>query len=118
MNITANRTLQTQLIATGADPGDVTGRIVPATRAAVAQTLERIDPATKTDWRTWTVGRRDVLCLQALCLEPRRESQGHVQDEILFQEAPRAAGAFVRTAVTRIDDDGVETIGPGLRRPR
>lgn len=69
MKITAIRTLQTQLLAKGADPGGVDGRMGPATRAAINQTLEGLDPRTETDWRAWPVGRQEVLCLQALCLE-------------------------------------------------
>ena len=69
MNIAALRVLQAQLRAKGATPGSVDGRMGPATRAAIAGTLTRLDPGTATDWRGWTLARRDVLCLQALCRE-------------------------------------------------
>ncbi len=67
MNLTAIRTLQTQLLAKGTDPGVANGQMSAATRAAIVQTLEQLDPATQTDWHTWPVGRQEVLCLQTLC---------------------------------------------------
>ncbi len=69
MNLTAIRTLQTQLAAKGADPGPIDGRMSVPTRTAITQILEQLNPKTETDWRTWPIGRRDVLCLQTLCLE-------------------------------------------------
>ena len=58
MNIAALRVLQAQLRAKGATPGSVDGRMGPATRAAIAGTLTRLDPGTATDWRGWTLARR------------------------------------------------------------
>ena len=55
MNIAALRVLQAQLRAKGAKPGSVDGRMGPATRAAIAGTLTRLDPGTATDWRGWTL---------------------------------------------------------------
>lgn len=67
MNRSSIRTLQTQLLLTGYDPGDVDGKIGARTRAVIAAALEKFDPDTDPDWRSWRITRRDVLCLQVLC---------------------------------------------------
>ncbi|MFA5083401.1 MAG: hypothetical protein WC474_12700, partial [Hydrogenophilaceae bacterium] len=69
MNKTAIRTLQAQLLAKGSDPGATDGLMCAETRTAIDAALELLDPATKTDWHDWPAGRREVLCLQALCLD-------------------------------------------------
>ena len=56
--------------------------------------------------------------VDAARLEPFRETEGHVQDEILLQQPAGAAGAGVLTPMAGIDDDGVEAIGSRLRAPR
>jgi peptidoglycan hydrolase-like protein with peptidoglycan-binding domain len=68
MNSTAIRVLQTQLTALGFDLGGIDGKMGEVTRAAIATCLDALKPSTETDWHAWPVGRKEVLCLQALCL--------------------------------------------------
>lgn len=67
MNRSSIRTLQAQLLVKGYDPGDIDGKIGARTRTAIALALEEFNPDTEPGWRSWTVARRDVLCLQVLC---------------------------------------------------
>jgi peptidoglycan hydrolase-like protein with peptidoglycan-binding domain len=69
MNANAIRALQTQLTALGFDTGGIDGKIGPATRAAIADALAASGRTTGIEWRTWPVGRQEVLCLQILCAE-------------------------------------------------
>jgi len=69
MNVTAIRALQTALTALGFDPDGIDGKLGTGTRAAIVDCLDALDPKTETDWREWTTARREVLCLQVVCLD-------------------------------------------------